>query len=318
VLSIFKKQGKNNKLLYYLKAFTRLVLPSAYFRSRLQDILNNANESEKAYIHNRVNYYNKLSTAKPLSATAIPLGNIKLPKVQKVYYFDLQEYIRYFNNKLRIHFLPGDIVHVPDEPTLLKSRPVKGNNENSVLQKLNKVRHFMFVNDTKPFSEKKNMLVGRGVIKVPHRVRFFEQYFDHPLCDLGQINSEKNQHWIKPAITIAQHLDYKFILCLEGYDVASNLKWVMSSNSLAVMPEPTYESWFMEGRLVAGYHYVKIKDDYSDLKEQLQYYIDHPDQAEEIARNANAYVAQFRNKKREDLISLLVLEKYFLKTSQEV
>ena len=30
----------------------------------------------------------------------------------------------------------------------------------------------------------------------------------------------------------------------------------------------------------------------------------------------NEYVKQFKNKKREDLLSLLVLEKYFVKTGQ--
>ena len=41
------------------------------------------------------------------------------------------------------------------------------------------------------------------------------------------------------ALTIREHLDYKFIMALEGNDVASNLKWVMSSNSIAVMTRPT-------------------------------------------------------------------------------
>ena len=41
----------------------------------------------------------------------------------------------------------------------------------------------------------------------------------------------------------------------------------MSSNSVAVMPRPKYESWFMEGRLQPGVHYIEIKDDYSDLED---------------------------------------------------
>jgi spore maturation protein CgeB len=90
----------------------------------------------------------------------------------------------------------------------------------------------------------------------------------------------------------------------------------MSSNSLAVMPRPKYETWFMEGTLVPNDHYVLIKDDFSDLEERLTYYIENPEEAIEIARNANEYVNQFRNKKREDVISLLVLDKYFRETGQ--
>jgi hypothetical protein len=36
----------------------------------------------------------------------------------------------------------------------------------------------------------------------------------------------------------------------------------------------------------------------------------------EIIRNAHDFVSQFRDKKREDLISLLVLKKYFRMTGQ--
>lgn len=77
------------------------------------------------------------------------------------------------------------------------------------------------------------------------------------------------------------------------------------------MPKPTCESWFMEGKLIPNYHYIEIKSDYSDLKERLTYYIDHPEEAEAIICHAHEYVDQFRDRKRENLISYLVLKKYF-------
>ena len=143
-------------------------------------------------------------------------------------------------------------------------------------------------------------------------------YFGHPLCDLGTNSRSVNipTEWKKKEITLYNHLPYKFIFALEGNDVASNLKWVMSSNSAAVMPEPTCETWFMEGKLIPNYHYIKIKEDFSDLEERLNHYITHPHEAEKIIRNAHEYVAQFMDKKREKLISLLVLDKYFRMTGQ--
>ncbi len=123
------------------------------------------------------------------------------------------------------------------------------------------------------------------------------------------------EEWGKPKLTLYAHLDYKFIMALEGNDVASNLKWIMSSNSIAVMPKPRFETWFMEGTLKADYHYIEIKDDYSDLEEKLTYYIQHPDKAEAIIQHAHQYVDQFRNKCREAIVSLLVLDKYFKQTN---
>jgi hypothetical protein len=54
-----------------------------------------------------------------------------------------------------------------------------------------------------------------------------------------------------------------------------------------------------------------VNDDFSNLEERLQYYIDHPEEAEAIIKHAHEYVDQFRDKEREKLISLLVLKKYF-------
>ena len=77
----------------------------------------------------------------------------------------------------------------------------------------------------------------------------------------------KEEWWCHP-ISLYDHLAYKFIVALEGNDVASNPKWIMFSNSVAVMPKPRFETWFMEGRLIPNYHYVEIRDDYADLTEK--------------------------------------------------
>ena len=99
--------------------------------------------------------------------------------------------------------------------------------------------------------------------------------------------------------------------------MSSNLKWVMSSNSVAVMPKPRFESWFMEGTLIPNYHYVLIKDDYSDLEERINYYINNLDKLKLIVKNANDYVSEFRDRKSEKIISLLVMEKFFNITNQK-
>jgi len=122
---------------------------------------------------------------------------------------------------------------------------------------------------------------------------------------------EAHPNWQAGKLTIGEHLDYKFIMSLEGNDVASNLKWVMSSNSIAVTPRLTCETWFMEGTLRPNYHYIEVKEDFSDLEERLQYYIDHPEEAEAIIQHAHEFVDQFRDKERERLIALLVMKKYF-------
>ena len=318
MLKQFSFKHKNNKVIYYAIGFVRQLFPYLFFQTGLDKKISTVKDFDIEYIRKRANYYNKLDEIVNLSDGIKNLAHFKLRKQHKTYYFDSYEYTRYFNQELKADFKFGDVTFVPEEPAIVKSRPIHGNNSNSVILNLDKVRHFMFLNDKKDFRKKKNMLVGRNVVGQAHRIKFLEMYIDHPLCNVGKINNDDNHHnLLRERLTIEEQLNYKFILCLEGNDVASNLKWVMSSQSLAVMPVPKYETWFMEGTLIPNYHYVLIKDDYSDLEERMEYYIKHTDEAREIIKNAHHYIEQFKIKKREDLISLLVLEKYFYKTGQK-
>lgn len=259
----------------------------------------------------RVGYYCKISGPKNLSHRT-QIKDLLRPVTPKAYFFDAYRTARYFDSNLYLDYVFGDVTEVPPTPSLVKSRPVDGDNENSVLLKLNHTRHFIRVFDSIKFKDKKNLLIGRGGVFQEHRYDFFKQYFDHPLTDLRQTNStEGNPEWYGPKVSILDHLKYKFILSLEGNDVASNLKWIMSSNSIAVMPKPKFETWFMEGTLVGGKHYIEIRSDYSDLEEVLNYYLERPELCQEIIENAKKHTAQFFNKRNEKLCQLLVLEKYF-------
>ncbi len=303
---------KNIKLFYYLGGYLRLIFPLLKNRNNYINRLLKKFNNEKDYIKMRVNYYNKINYKISPDRDWIPTSSMKIQNQGTVYFFDLKEYVRFYPSKFLVSFHFGDITKIPKSPSFVKTRPIKGDNENSVLFKLNKVRHFTYTNDRVKFSDKLNILIGRNAVQQKQRIDFFKKYFDHPLCNLGQINSGTTHDiWLKNKISINEQLKYKFILCIEGYDVATNLKWVMSSNSIAVMPKPKFESWLMEGKLIPNFHYILIKDDFSDLEERLKYYIKNDSKAYEIIKNANKYIKQFQNKKREDLISLLILEKYF-------
>lgn len=309
---------KNNKLGYYVKNHIRYAFPCYSIYQKLLDTKwASLNGYDAEYIRYRLNYYNKMDKQYTLPDTAESLADFKLKNHRKVYFFDAFEYTRYFPLNLKICPLFGDIIHVPEYPAITKSRPIEGDNTNSVIMKLEKLRHFLFLKDDKTFEEKKDMIVFRGKVRQEHRIRFMEMYYGKsPGINIGQVNITPDAKYPAKRLTLSEHLDYKYILSLEGNDVASNLKWVMSSNSLAVMPEPKYETWFMEGTLIPNHHYVLIRDDYSDLEERMDYYTSHPDEARKIIDNAHQYVEQFKNKDREDLLNLLVLQKYFEHTGQ--
>ncbi|QIA64768.1 lipopolysaccharide A protein [Vibrio astriarenae] len=272
--------------------------------------------SQQDYIKQRVGYYIKLDRSFRLPNEAVSIGRFN-HKGQSQYVIDLMSVMRFFPDTFRFLYHFGDETHIEPYPTIFKARPIDGDNENSIIMKLVTYRHFRFVEDKKDFADKKDLAVFRGAVTQPHRIRFMEQMFDHPLVDAGQSNqSDSHPEWKKPFMSVEEQLDYKFIICLEGNDVASNLKWAMSSNSVVVSPKMKFETWFMEGTLVPGIHYIEVKDDWSDLEEKLSFYISNPDEARKIVSNAHDYLKPFRDEDLEELVSIKTLETYFSLSGQ--
>ncbi|ENP8373170.1 lipopolysaccharide A protein [Vibrio alginolyticus] len=302
------------KLKYYLSNGILAYLPSFLFRYSAKKLLVRAPSYDEEYLRERVNYYNKHTTSFELT----PPDLTKVKDFKKTggsaYYYDLLKVIKCFPKKAVFKYVNGDVIDVPNEPSFLKSRPIEGENTNSVLLKLNAVRHYFFVDKDKPYQTKKDMIVWRGTGFRPNRRKLLSCHFHNPRCNIGRVDTQDKDpeqlSYVTPSMSISEQLEYKFILSLEGMDVATNLKWIMSSNSLCFTPKLRYETWFMEGKLKAGVHFVQVKDDFSDLDEKMDYYLEHPDKAEEIIQNAHQWVEQFKDTKRERLISLLVAEKY--------
>ena len=308
------------KMTYFILAFAEYMVPRGWYRIKLFWMFTGLSYEERKAVKERTLYYIKCKNVY-LRKYDTSVGTFKFPFGKKhkfsTYFFDLYNSIKYFPSRLGFNYLFGDITYEPVAPTIVKSRPIKNGTTNSVILKLNRVRHFRIIHDNIQFRQKRNMLVFRNIVRQPQRINFLEQYFTHPLCDAGKINKDGgHEEWIKGYMTIQEQLQYKFIACIEGNDVATNLKWVMASNSLAVMPKPKFESWFMEGKLQAGVHYIEIKDDYSDLQEKLEYYINNPDEAEAIIRQAHQYLEQFLDDRMERFVQLNVLNEYFRLTGQ--
>lgn len=332
--SIFYKlnSGKPIKILYFVRKYLELLIPDFYYRKRLKSVIEKAaKRDDYDYILCRVSYYCKLTMHWHINASDYmhrerstfffrnKIINYKCKMFHTAYYLDQHDVTKWFDKNYRWSFCPGDVYFTPEEPTVVKSRMLFEDNTNSVVLKLDKLRHFIFLNDPIPFERKQNKAIFRGKIRQSRlRSKFLEKFFGHPMIDCGVVGKNEGcpDEWMTPKKTIREHLDYKFIIALEGNDVASNLKWVMSSNSLAVMTRPTCETWFMEGTLVAGVHYVEVKEDFSDLEEKLNYYSDHPDEANKIISNAHHYIEQFRDEKREELIQLMVMNRYFSLSGQ--
>ena len=221
--------------------------------------------------------------------------------------------------------------------TLLKITPYRhwGN--------VNKVR-----NTDIPYNQKKDMIVWRGATTgknkitptrhsflskyfkdtiiwrrattcknkiTPTRFDFVSKYFDESqIMNVGfsQIvqNKESYSDLVKGKMTLKEQLQYKFLVSLQGNDVASGLKWMLYSNSVVMMAKPTICSWAMEDQLEPFVHYLPLKDDFSNLEEIYQWAISNEDACIAIANNATRFIEMFLDIRRELLIECEVMRRY--------
>lgn len=314
--------AKLSKRLHRLKFYTQHALVTYKPRSlamrqwqRWQRQLTILDDAQRQALQQRVDYYNRLSTPFPVEPSMVQARNFRLKGHNSAYFLDVAALLPYFSAESRFAYEFGDVTQIMPYPAWVKSRPITtdtDDNANSVLLKLDSVRHFYIPPDPIPYSDKLPKLVWRGAAYQSHRLALLQRFADHPLCNIGcvaDISQGKPYH--AEFMSIVEQQRYRFILSIEGNDVATNLKWIMASNSLCFMTRPKYETWFMEGSLQAGKHFVLLRDDYADLAEKIEYYLKHEDEARDIIANANRYVQVFLQPQKERLLQLMVMQKYF-------
>lgn len=231
-------------------------------------------------------------------------------------------------------FQRADIMSVQPLITLCKNR-CDGNNQSVILRCLNFDRHWKNYYKKpadKPFQQKESVVFWRGTTtgasdspaatiwnpRIVNRFQMVEMYFNtNRQIDVGF--SSIHREWLKPkyskfikkAVSITHFLKYKYLLSIEGNDKDSGLNWKLNSNSLVIMPKPRVCSWLMETTLIPNFHYVLIKDDFSDLKEQLFWCNNNQAQCQSIINNAHTHMRQFANNANEVKIEEAVINKYF-------
>ena len=301
---------ERNKAIYYIKNGVLDIIPRFFFQRKLKHwILLEKQYSEKL-LSKRLNYYHNNLEKKSIPSNLTSLKKITRKNNISMYYYDFMKIGRYFNTDFKVNYAFGDIDTNQENLTIVKSRPIH-NNGNSVLLPLDKLRHFNFIEDTISFKDKKDEIVWRGVIHKENRKLLVKKFTNKKRFNVLAIQNKNKKK--TGFLSIKEQLKYKFILSIEGIDVATNLKWIMSSNSLCFMPKPRFETWYMEGELIPNFHYVLIEDDYSDVEEKMNFYSENTDKAEEILINAKRWTDQFKDKK---LVSILVMNSYFKRTKQ--
>lgn len=323
--------GRRSNIGEVIGGWSREFTPRSMMRNERDMLLKDWEARPDAdQIRDRVDYYcRRAYDASPLAAEPLPeidpameammpvnevtAAEVNPKKFHSHYVFDLNRWLKSWPGNRKLRFVADDVRYNPTRPTLMKARRLDSpGQDNAVIMNLDSRRHFLAPYDPVPFSKKIPKLIFRGECAgKPERERFVAMWKDSPYMDIADTSRPYDAPGHAAPISIPEHFRYRFVLALEGYDVASALQWIMASGCIPVMVKPKVEGWLMHGRLQPGVHYVEIKPDFSDVEEKIKYYNDHPDEAEAIAKASTEWARQFINPDRESIIHHLILQKYF-------
>lgn len=255
-------------------------------------------------------------------------NNFKKNEPLNSYFRDMSRHLSQLNNYHMnyLFYKFGDHFTSCNYPTFIKTRHKSNINSNNILLNLDSERHSsMLANITNidiPFNEKNNKLLWRGCSTGEHIhgmrnliVKKF-QYSSNPDIDIKYnqlvqgVTNNNNEFILGDTKCIQEMLKSKFLISIEGNDVASNLKWILLSNSVALMPTPKICSWFMEDHLQPFVHFVPLNNNFDDLEEKYQWCLDNLDECEKISKNATEYVLQFMNEENEREIVNTIITNY--------
>lgn len=311
----------DSRLMMNIKGISSAFIPRIFFQSRLKSIFKELLSLDTKTLDNilsRVHFYNQINKdfSKDFFDDKEKCKINLLPFSKTSYAFDAYKITKFFDDDFLWVKNFQDVHWIFDKPTLCKSRPIDPNNQNNILLKLDSNRHFCFFKDFIKFEDKQDKAVFRGACFQPLRIKFFEKHKDNKNLNIANILRRNSYFKRKNYLNKKAQCQFKFIISLEGNDVSSNLKWAMYSNSLVLAPKMTCESWFMESKLIPNVHFALINDDFSNVNDLIEYYLNKPSKAQEIIKNAHLFCEQFFDKKIEFFIGILVFLKYFYYSGQ--
>jgi len=190
----------------------------------------------------------------------------------------------------------GDIGReLPTGLAISKSRPV--GSKTLGLLPLNRGRHWNLFDDPYSFENKPiKSAIFRGVNTGKKRYPLVERLCNDSRVDVGftrcldKYPPKCSPGMLKSSMQQSKLVEYQFLILIEGNDKASGLQWMLSTNSVVMMPIPMVESWLLESQLIPWQHFIPIDVSGVDVIEKLSWGLSHPEECKKIAASASKFV----------------------------
>jgi len=121
----------------------------------------------------------------------------------------------------------------------------------------------------------------------------YKNFHNDPLFDIGFTKSYEPEIPLSDFMPMSDQQQYKFILNIgNNIDWAERLRILLFMNSVTVIHSAEVLEWFQP--LLKPYiHYLPIKEDLSDLHEQISWCIKNDDKCLEIKNQANLFASEY-------------------------
>jgi len=154
-----------------------------------------------------------------------------------------------------------------------------------------------------PWESKKSIAYWRGCLsggKAPTvRTRVVWDLHDFPHADakltrklnmtpdfMGRLLFPEDTRFYDESRSLQEHIQHKYILILDGNCIASALQWVFASGSVPILITHPGNNWWFSKFLIEGYHYISVDYDLSNLRQVIQYLVEHDEYAHDVATHA--------------------------------
>ena len=117
------------------------------------------------------------------------------------------------------------------------------------------------------------------------------------------------QRFLAPRKSIRDQLGYRYIICIAGNDFPSGLYWALCSNSIVLMPEPTWQTPLDFG-LQSWKHFIPIAEDFSDLLSKIYWCRSNRAEVLEVNERAKAFCKTLHDPALRDAADQAVVSRY--------
>lgn len=324
------------KYVYNENSKLYLIVPDKYINKI--ETINNRVKYYTSNIFNNVIQLDNSGEKLNINTLKKKLKNMDNNKWIYRHYNNLYKYLIKNDNLKTKYFKinPFDISWGLDEPTFTKARPKINGGKNILLPLEDIYKPYTVYNricNDIPFENKKNSIIWRGCNSGffnernnrAMRGELVEKYYNHNIFDIGYCDMRyENDKYIykidkkkicKNYVNITDQLKYKFILSVEGNDFATNLGWILLSNSIPICPVHFIETWNMETKLIPWKHYVPVLNDFSDLSNNYNKIVANKKLCNTILFEKKLFMSQFLDITKENYIINKVIDKYLENTT---